>query len=613
MTMTRYLPSIKRYSWIMLVCVVVAAVAGLIIMRAIPPAYLASSTLVVQAPSSATGTSALTTDPTRAIAEANLYAAEVPSRGAMSLVSKLYPELARHGYSTNTLMRNVTAAPDTSAATVTIQASARTPHEAVMIANDVAAGFIAYVAQQNQGQVNTLRTNLQRQIDSYQQTKTALEKTILKSHATTTTTTSSGTNGTNTPGAPGTAGSNSSNTSTTTTTSSDPALAVYTADLVSLNQTITSLQAQLAVLPTTGASDASVLQEAALADVSPSAKPLLIALATLAASLILGALLIALMIYLDRSLLGEDQVKEKLGLPYLGGLSTDMTLAAAPASAGAIPAQESANIFASLLLTHLAAARARTHRGSVVLVSSAREAEGKTTVACALAGSIVRSGGTVAIIDANLPQPTAHLALGVNPTGAGLSGLLTSDEPMEEALLQVGETPGMWLLPAGSALESPTLLIQERLPEILGQIRQKVDVVIIDSPALLNSADGVLLANMADYVTMVVDARHGRLGPLGYATDLLTTLSSTPVGIILNRLPSRRAIRYYASAQDRRIPVISRLPALPSGDPTPSGQPTERAVAASRNGSSGTPAATAGAAPVGANGVGIPELATSSE
>jgi Mrp family chromosome partitioning ATPase len=415
-----------------------------------------------------------------------------------------------------------------------------------------------------QTQLDTLHSNLQHQLDSYQQQKSALEKTILATKATTTTTTSSGTNSTNVPGGPGVAGSGASNTNSTTTTSSNSALAVYTADLTSINQTIASLQSQLALLPAVATGDASAIQLATLADVTQSAKPILIAAATLLASLILAGLLIALMIYLDRSLLGEDDVKEKLGLPYLGGVSSEMTLAAAPASAGGIPAQESANIFAGLLLTHLIAAGGhdRGHQGSVVLVTSAREAEGKTTVACALAGSIARSGGSVALIDANLPQPATHLSLGIEPTGSGLSGLLTSEGPMEEALLQVGETPGLWLLPAGSAVETPTLLLQERLPEILSQIRQKVDVVIIDSPALLNSADGVLLANMSDYVAMVVDARHGKLGPLEYATDLLTSLSAAPVGVILNRLSRRRPIRYYANTLERRPAVAPRLPAL---------------------------------------------------
>jgi Mrp family chromosome partitioning ATPase len=565
--MTRYLPSLKRYSWILLVCIAGAIVTGLILLRAIPAAYVASSTLVVQAPATATGASALTSDPARAIAEANSYAAEIPSRDVMALVSKLYPELRRRGYTTYYLMHNVTASAGTTAPTITIEVTARTQHDTVMVANDVAAGFVAYVAQQAQAQLNSARAGLQRQLDTFQQQKSALEQTIIRSRATTTTTTSSGTNGTNTPGGVGGTGSTSSNTNTTTTTSSDPSIAVYTADLSSLNQSIASLQGQLAMLPTVAVSDATVIQVATPADVSPSAKPILVIAATLAASLILGLLLIALMIYLDRSLLGEDQVKEKLGLPYLGGLSTDMTLAAAPASAGTIPAQESANIFASLLLTSLALSIARGHLGKVILVTSAGEAEGKTTVACALAGSIVRSGGTAAIIDANLIQPATHLALGVDPTGAGLGGLLASDGPMEEALLQVGESPGLWLLPAGKAIESPTLLMQERLPEILDQIRQKVDVVIVDSPALLNSADGVLLANMADYAAVVVDARHGRLGPLEYATDLLTSLSSTPVGIIMNRLPSKRRIRYYANALERRIPATSRLPALTSGEP----------------------------------------------
>lgn len=572
--MTQYLPSIKRYSWIVVACVLVAAVAGLLIMRAMPPAYLASSTVVVQAPSAGAGAAALASDPTHDIAEANDYAAEIPTRGPMTLVSKLYPELAQHGFSTFDLMHDVTATPSTSAATITIEASASTPRDAVMIANDVASGFVAYVAQQKQAQLDAVRSGLQQQLDAYLKTKNQLEQKLLKTHATTTTTTTGGTNSsTSTNGSnssvPGsgtssTVGSASTSTNTTTTTSSDPSVAVYSADLASLNQTITSLEAQIAVLPTAATSDASAIQLATLADVSQSAKPILIAAATLASGLILGILLAGLMIYLDRRLLGEDQVKVKLALPYLGGISSDTTLGAVPASAVANAAQESANIVAGLRLMGLPVAAGHDRPASVLLVTSARAAEGKTTLACALAGSLVRSGSSVAIVDANLHQPATHLSLGINPSGAGLGGLLTSEGPMEEALLQVGDTPGLWLLPGGSAIDSPTLLLQERLPEILAQIGQKVDVVIIDGPALLTSADAILLANMADYVTLVVDARHDQLRLLERAIELLTSLSSTPVSIILNRLPSKRRNRYFASAPARRTRVAPRLAALPT-------------------------------------------------
>lgn len=568
----RYLPVVKRYLWIVGACVLVAIIAGVIILRAIPPQYVASSTLVVQASSAATGTSTLTSDPTKDIAEANNYAAEVPSRNAMTLIAKLYPQLKQHGYSVYSLMHNVTATPGTSAATITITATASTPRDAVLLSDDVASGFITFIAQQQQAQLNTLRGDLQTQLASYEKTKSGLEQKILSSQSTVTTTTTGGTttntssNGSSFPGSTSSSGSSSTNNNVTTVTSTDPAVAVYTADLSSLNTTIDGLQAQIAQLPSNAVSDASAIQLAAPADVSLSAKPYVIAGATLAAGLIVGLLLLGLAIYLDRRLLGEDQVTVKLGLPYLGGVSGDATLKAAPASPGAIAAQESANIFAGLRLTRLAAPAAHDQPGGVLLLTSTREAEGKTTLACALAGAIVRSGGTVALIDANLRHPAAHTYLGTKPVGSGLSGLLTSEEPSEEALMQVGDTPGFWLLPAGSAIETPTLLLQERLPEILAQIRQKVDVVLMDGPDLLSSADASLLANMADQVALVVDARHDQVGMLERAIDLLTSLSGTPIGIILNRLPAKRPHRYYASALERRGYGVATpgLLALPS-------------------------------------------------
>src|SRR5205807_1708922 len=98
----------------------------------------------------------------------------------------------------------------------------------------------------------------------------------------------------------------------------------------------------------------------------------------------------------------------------------------------------------------------------------------------------------------------------------------------------------------GNPLEDATLLIEQKLPGILKHLRNKTDLVIIDGPALLSSADASLLATMADGVALVVDARHEKLPFLLRARELLASLTHKPAGVVMNRF-ARRSKLYYAT------------------------------------------------------------------
>ena len=147
-----------------------------------------------------------------------------------------------------------------------------------------------------------------------------------------------------------------------------------------------------------------------------------------------------------------------------------------------------------------------------MLVTSPLAAEGKTTLAVALSAVLARGGNSVLVIDGNLRQPSTHLAFKMNGAGAGLSGLLkgTGMESAHDAVVR-SSVPGVWLLPAGPAMEDAALLLGQRLPGILAQLRKAADIVIIDGPALLSGADASVLATMSDGIALVIDARHEKL------------------------------------------------------------------------------------------------------
>src|SRR6266851_108456 len=505
----------KHYSWIVVICVVLATAAGAVMAKSQPPAYLVTASLLVKAGAPGTNFPGFVAATSDSIPQADDDVVEIMTRSVMERVYESDPRIHARHYTPDDLLVDITAAaPSTTASNIVITATAVTPADAVMLATDVARVYKQYKDGEVQQQLSTMRTGLQTQLTQLQQQKNTYETKI--------------------------------NALPSTTVSQ---FATLNQELTDTIHNIDAVNAQLLLLPQNVQSDITITQLPKVTDATASSKTTLVIAVTFGLGLVLGLLIMFLVIFLDNRLYGEDRVKEKLGFAYLGGLLNDHGLKRSPMQARGVAMQDVGDICANLRLTEVLPERWQAPQGAVLLVTSTRTAEGKTTIASALAATVARGGGTVAVIDGNLRHPTTHLAFGISPAGAGLSGLLRgSGTENIDTVVQRSALPGVWLLAGGSAMDDPTYLLGQRLPGILAQFRTKTDLVIIDGPPLLSGADAVLIATMIDGVAIVVDARYDKMPLLLRAKEILSSLSNKPAGIILNRLPSRQKDRYFVAA-----------------------------------------------------------------
>lgn len=511
--MKRFIPSVKQYSWVILVCLIIATIAGFILSKITPANYTVNALLFVN--QGAPGTSLPGYSPSGTnIDAANNYAPEILSRKVMEYVYTLEPKLRQRHYAPDDLLLDTTDAVSTTAGEITVTAIASNTDDTVLIANAVVNGFAQYVTDQRQQLLALEKKNLQDQITTLNDQK-GKDQANMRAQASTTT----------------------------------PDYIFASTDLGQVNQRLNAVEQQLNQLPVAVQGDVFVIQKAKPGDVASSSKGSLIIAAGAGVGLLLGIMILILMIMLDNRLRGGDRVKEKLGLSYLGGLFSNNDLKASPAQARGIALQQFTDLRVNLRLTGLIPAEAQAPNGAALLVTSPQVAEGKTTVAVGLAAAVARSGGTVVVVDGNLKNPTTHLAFGMGAAGMGLAGLLkgTGREAVDD-VVQRSNVPGVWLLPAGATMEDATLLMEQKLPSIMAQLRRKADLVIIDGPSVLNGAEASLMASMVDGVAMVVDFRHDKIPLLIRAKETLTSLVHTPVGVIMNRLPLEKRNGYFATA-----------------------------------------------------------------
>lgn len=196
-----------------------------------------------------------------------------------------------------------------------------------------------------------------------------------------------------------------------------------------------------------------------------------------------------------------------------------------------------------LVRSRLASSWAERESSTVVLVTSPVRGEGKTETSCSLAVTIAAAGIRVALVDANLRDPHVAELFGVE-ADRGLAAVLEGRVTARDALIRAPNAPGLKLLPAGaSSQQTFDLLEQRRVEELFTELGREAAVIIVDSPALTESADAVALAAAADIVIGSVRADQSRLEKLQDFAAILSRIGSPVLGLVVHERRRARGRR----------------------------------------------------------------------
>jgi polysaccharide biosynthesis transport protein len=95
--------------------------------------------------------------------------------------------------------------------------------------------------------------------------------------------------------------------------------------------------------------------------------------------------------------------------------------------------------------------------------------------------------------------------------------------------------PGLFLLPCGSLPADPGELLQQgSMRRVLDGFAEHFDVIILDSPPMMVSADAPMLGSLADGVLLVVQAGQTDRAAAEWAYQQLITAGASVVGTVLN-------------------------------------------------------------------------------
>jgi polysaccharide biosynthesis transport protein len=187
----------------------------------------------------------------------------------------------------------------------------------------------------------------------------------------------------------------------------------------------------------------------------------------------------------------------------------------------------------------------RQKKCQVVMVTSARPSEGKTTLACNLAWAFHSMGERVLLVDADLRRGrVAHVAQ--IPNEPGLASLLVNESIGEAAILQTRAT-SLDVIPRGPIVAGATeLLCMSNFDKLMADWRTKYDRIILDTPPVLGLSESASLQRVVDGVVVVVRAHRTLMKDVNEALDMLKRSGAHLFGTVLNAVDLSKLANHYA-------------------------------------------------------------------
>ncbi len=187
----------------------------------------------------------------------------------------------------------------------------------------------------------------------------------------------------------------------------------------------------------------------------------------------------------------------------------------------------------------------------VIQVTSPVPGDGKSTLSSNISVTMAQSGRRVLLIDADLRRPRVAKIFGID-SEVGVAAVVSGKVEVEDAIC-VGPVANLSILPGGKRPANPAeILSSERFKNMVDMLRDKFDIIVIDTPPLLAVSDPGAVAGIVDGVLMTMRLRRN-VKPLALrAKSILESVGANLLGVVINGVSSEAGYGYNYDYNDYR-------------------------------------------------------------
>ena len=252
-------------------------------------------------------------------------------------------------------------------------------------------------------------------------------------------------------------------------------------------------------------SNARVIDQAKGSNSPVTPKVQMIYLGALILGLGLPTGILFLMLLLDNKVRNRKDIEGKLSLPFLGDIpykkGNEGMLAVR------VDGTDSVTESFRMLRTNLSFMKEDGHPVQVLMTTSMNEGAGKTFVGSNLAAMMAFAGKRVLMVDLDIRKASLTRLFGGKRQKGVTHYLIGQVEQADELIHPVNGCPGLDIIYSGAIPPNPAeLLLSDKLDELIGAVKDRYDLVLLDGVPTGVVADAAIVARLADLTLFVARA-----------------------------------------------------------------------------------------------------------
>ena len=183
-----------------------------------------------------------------------------------------------------------------------------------------------------------------------------------------------------------------------------------------------------------------------------------------------------------------------------------------------------------------------------IVVTSSEPGEGKSTVTGNLALSFAQDDKSVILIDCDLRRPTVHKNFKLS-NEVGLSEVIVGKAKFEDAVHTYNEN--LHILTSGKIPPNPAEMLSSNvMTNLINMLKEKYDMVILDSAPLQAVTDAQILSTKVDGTVFVVRAERTKIDSVKESKSLLDQVGANIVETVLHATTATKGKYYYYYGED---------------------------------------------------------------
>lgn len=178
-------------------------------------------------------------------------------------------------------------------------------------------------------------------------------------------------------------------------------------------------------------------------------------------------------------------------------------------------------------------------KNKVISITSAKPAEGKSTVIYKLAKSFADNGDKVILLDCDLRSPSISEIAGINDN-VGITNYLTGKVNIQRAINKDREQSNLDMIFTGPVPPNPAeMLASDTFREFIEDLSKEYDYVFIDTPPVGLFTDASLVSTISDGVIFVIKSSDTKKEDIALAIENLKKVDAHILGAVLTHMPMK--------------------------------------------------------------------------